>query len=189
MTAINNDITFAIAGAEDQAKAVALRRSVFLEEYGHDGTPSLDSAAYHLVAKNIHTEVIAALRVLGPEHRPFDFEDAIDIRSLVENRRPALVGGLCVRPDQRNVARVGFVSMGLFKFAYRFACQQSFSDLIAYVQINHRRFYEGCFFETVVDRFTHPKWGPMCLMRLDISTAGDTFKPNSFARFLGSDFS
>lgn len=164
-------LTFKVADATERRLALELRRAVYEDEFGHAPDQLLDERAHHLVACSEDGEVVAALRILGPEHRPFDIESCVDLSALLPGPRSlALVGGLCVRHDFRGVSRASFLPMGMFKLAYEFARKNRITDFLTYVYPNLHDFYRGAFFEPLVPTLEHPSWGTVCLMHLDLES-------------------
>ena len=114
-------LTFKVADAAERPLALALRREVYHEEFGHLPVDDLDERAYHLVARSENGEIIATLRIVGPEQRPFDIERYVDLGAFFPAERSlALVGGLCIGRDYRSVTRTRFLPIGMFKLAYAF---------------------------------------------------------------------
>ncbi len=184
-------LTFKVADAVERSLALDLRRVVYREEFGHVPIDDLDERAYHLIARSDNGEIIATLRVIGPDQRPFDIERYVDLAAFFPPQRAvALVGGLCIRRDHRNVSRAEFLPMGMFKLAYAFARRHNLTDFLTYVYPNLYQFYRGAFFEPLVSAFRHPTWGTVCLMHLDLRDleARHAGSRGPFARFLfGTD--
>ena len=184
-------LTFKVADAAERPLALALRRVVYQEEFGHLPVDDLDERAYHLVARSQNGEIIATLRIVGPEQRPFDIERYVDLGAFFPAERSlALVGGLCIRRDHRSVTRARFLPMGMFKLAYAFARKHKITDFLTYVYPSLVRFYRGAFFEPLVPAIEHPNWGTVCLMHLDLEglEARHAGPREAFARFLfGTD--
>lgn len=180
-------LTFGVADAAERPLALDLRRIVYQEEFGHPPVDELDERAYHLIARSQNGEIIATLRIVGPDQRPFDIERYVDLSAFFPAERLlALVGGLCIRRDHRSVTRTGFLPMGMFKLAYAFARKHKLTDFLTYVYPNLYQFYRGAFFEPLVPAFEHPSWGTVCLMHLDLEglEARHGRSREAFARFL-----
>jgi hypothetical protein len=104
-------LVFKVANATEQLRAVELRRQVYTEEFGHATGDELDQRAYHLIACNEVDEVVATMRVIGPEQRPFDIEEFVNLAEFIApGRSVAVTGGLCVRRDCRTVSSQSFIS-------------------------------------------------------------------------------
>ncbi len=149
--------------------ALELRRSVYQEEFGHVPADGFDERAHHLVAFNDVGQIVAAMRIVGPEQRPFDLEHSIDLTDYMPaDRSPALVGRLSVRHDYRGVSRKRFLPMGMFKLAYLFARKRGMTDFLTYTYPNLYQFYRGAFFQPLIASFEHPTWGTVCVMHFDL---------------------
>jgi predicted GNAT family N-acyltransferase len=161
--------TFKVASAPEAERAIALRREVFLETFGRMPEDDLDATAHHLVAVNAAGEVVAAFRLLGPEHRPFDVEAMMDFGTVVPSTRtPALIGRLAARKDHRGIGQTMFLQMGLMKLGYEFAAKHGITDYVLYTYPHLTSFYRAMFFEPIGEPIDHPAWGDLRLMRLDV---------------------
>lgn len=188
-------LTFKLANTAEQALAVALREQVYTKDLGAVPKDNLDQTAYHLVALNDAGAVVGAVRLLGPEHRPFDLERFVPISSfLPEPSAVGLIGRLCVRPDYRTVSQRLFVQAGILKLTYLFSLHRGITDLIMYTYPNLINFYRGAFFSPVGISFPHPYWGVVHVMHLDLRKLNNkcTTHHSSLSRFLlqppGSNF-
>ena len=162
-------LTFKVADEEERQLALELRTVVYTADLGHVPDDGLDESAHHLVVRVTDGPVVAAVRIVGPEKRPFDFEMLCDLGSLLSPaRRPALIGRLCVRRDYRTARRSTFIHVGLLRLAIDFGHQRGFTDYFLYTYPSLIRFYRGALFECVGDPFEHPDWGQISLMRLDL---------------------
>lgn len=165
-----DDLVFKLANEDERARAFALREQTFLEELGQVGYDPLDEVAHHLVACRPGGEVVATFRILGPEHRPFDFEKLLDMeRVLTAGRTPGMVARLCIRKDYRTVRRSTFMQMGILKLSHDFAISRGITDLFMYTFPHLLKFYRGIFFDSLGVSFEHPVWGTVHLMHQDVA--------------------
>jgi predicted GNAT family N-acyltransferase len=169
-----DDLIFKVANERERVLALALRQSVLEDEQRPDGFDRLDEISQHLIASNQRGEVVAALRWLGEEHRPYDFERYLDPETFLgPHRGLAFIGRLCVRKDYRLVRRAAFLQMGMLKLTYDFAVKREVSDIFMYTFAHLLRFYRGIFFIPLEISFVHPLWGPVHLMHLNITSLPD----------------
>ncbi len=164
-----------------------LREVVYGRDLGHVPADGLDDRSYHLIARTHGGEVIAAFRIVGPEHRPFDFEQFVPLDTIIApGGVPALIGRLCVRPDYRPVGKGIYLQFGLLKLAWDFCAKNSITDLFLYTYDNLIEFYRGAFFELLEFSFNHPDWGGVRLMHLDLTSLRERCvnSRSRFARFL-----
>ncbi len=161
---------FKVATGIERRQAITLRQQIYTEEYGRPPDEELELRAHHLIAYARETrEVIATMRVLGQECRPFEFEHAVDLSKLLPaGRNIAVTGGLGVRRDFRAVSRQNFIALGLFKLALAFARKEHITDYLTYVYPHLSQFYARASFTIIVPEFEHLTWGKMCLMHLDL---------------------
>lgn len=169
---MSNILTFEVADSEQQRLALALRSQVYAEDLGRVVNDHLDECSYHLVAC-AEREVVAAVRVVGPDQRPFDCETILSEKgaALSLGPRPALIGRLCVRRDFRAARKSTALHLGLLRLTIEFGLQQAFSEYLLYTFPGLTRFYQGAFFELTGVDFPHPDWGRLHVMRLDLSNA------------------
>ena len=162
-------LIFKVANPAEQALAVALRAQVYIRDLGTLPKDELDQTAHHLVALNETGEVVGAVRLVGPEGRPFDLEQFVPLSSfLPEGNAVGLIGRLCVRPDYRTVSQRLFVQAGILKLTYLFSRRRQITDLIMYTYPNLINFYRGALFSLVGISFAHPYWGDVHVMHLDL---------------------
>jgi hypothetical protein len=163
-------LTFEVANPQQQSLALALRSQVYAEDLGRVVNDHLDQHSYHLVAC-AERDVVAAVRVIGPEQRPFDCETILSEKGAVLSLgpRPALIGRLCVRRDFRAAHRSTALHLGLLRLTVEFGLQQAFSEYLLYTFPGLTRFYQGASFELTGIDFPHPDWGRLHVMRLDLS--------------------
>ena len=180
-------LTFKVANACERGLAFEFRRVVYEEQFGHLPIDDLDELAHHLVATNENGEIIAAVRIVGPDQRPFDLERYVELAQFIPKERiPAMIGRFCIRRDYRGVSKRSFVPMGMFKLSYAFARQQGLTDLLTYAYRNLYHFYRGAFFEPMIRGFDHPTWGTVTVMRLDLDGLEARYRESKqpFAHFL-----
>lgn len=169
---MSDALTFQLANLQQRRLALALRSQVYAEDLGRVVNDHLDERSYHLVACAQH-DVVAAVRVIGPEHRPFDCETILSEKGagLSLGPRPALIGRLCVRRDFRAARSSAALHLGLLRLTVEFGLQQGFSEYILYTFPGLTRFYQGASFELTGIDFPHPDWGRLHVMRLDLSSS------------------
>jgi N-acyl-L-homoserine lactone synthetase len=164
-------ITFKVATGLESVEAIRLRSEIYQDELGHSGVDEFDQSAHHLIAVDSRGEICAAIRILGPEHRPFEIERFVSLNEVVaEGRVAAQIGGFWVRSGDRRVRNPSFLPLGMLKLAYEFARKRQITDFVMRTHITKlRRFYERGFFRLVEGmEFTHPDWGPVYVMHLDL---------------------
>jgi predicted GNAT family N-acyltransferase len=180
-------LTFKVATPVERLRAAELQRQVYAEDVGHVPSDSFDARAHHLVVINEAEEVVAAFRIVGPEQRPFDIEQHLDLATILSgHRRPGLIGRLCIRRDYRSVSRHMMLPFGVLKLAYGFSRQRGITDLLLYTYPNLVTFYRGAFFRLIEPPIEHPAWGRVHVMHLDLVELYDrlTHSYQPLARFL-----
>jgi predicted GNAT family N-acyltransferase len=164
-----DDLTFKIASPAEVLCALALRRQVYTAELGHDGVDDADQVADHLVACDSDGEVVAALRVVRCEHRPFDIEQIIALSDFLSvDRTPAEIARFCVRPDRRRVQKDQLLHVGMLKLALAFARKRGVSDFVTLALPHLRNLYRIALFRDLHHAATHPTWGTVHVMHLDV---------------------
>lgn len=162
-------LIFKIADERERSQALELRRTVYEEELGHDGIDRFDEAAYHLVACDSDGNVAAALRVVGPAQRPFDFEQIVVLSDyLPDNRSPGEISRFCVLRDHRQVRSDHFIQIGMLKLAHAFARKHGLTDFVTLALPHLRNLYRIAFFQPLGAPREHPMWGRVHPMRLDL---------------------
>lgn len=165
-----------------------MRSKIYQSELGTSGIDHFDDAAWHLVALNRDSEVVATLRLAGPRQRPFDLESLIRLDSVLPGGRA--IGDLsrfCVRPDYRRVRSGQFVHMGMLKLLYQVSRRNRVTDLVTLALPHLEVMYRAVFFREVEGgRLVHPLFGPVTLMRFDLVDAEERYRESSrpFAKFL-----
>ena len=174
---MNHAVRFEVASRETLQAAVRLQQTIYNRDRGHTPHEKIDAHAQHFVAIVADT-VVGYFRLLGPEARPFDFEDSVDVdRLLGVGARPALVGRLCIDPSYRSVRRSVLVNGGLLRLAIDYARKHDITDLVLYTYDDLRAFYRSARFEDTHIIFQHKYWGRVRLMRR--SLASDREMPTS----------
>jgi predicted GNAT family N-acyltransferase len=163
--------TFKVALPAEVPAAVALGKLVYERDLHRAPEEALDEEAHHLIVLNAASDVIAAVRILGPDQRPFELEEYTDLRSFLGPRRtPAVIGRLCIDPSHRSPRTSVSILMGILKLSLMFARKQSITDYFLYTYPNLVPFYRKAFFKTLNVTLNHPYWGCVELMRLDLVT-------------------
>lgn len=97
--------------------------------------------------------------MLGPDQRPFDLEQFVDLSSIISrDRLPALVGRMCVRHSHRTVSRKAFLPLGMLKLAHDLARKRGFTDFVMFTFPHLLSFYRTAFFRPVGITFEHPAY-------------------------------
>jgi predicted GNAT family N-acyltransferase len=162
-------LVFKVADAGERLRALELRRRVYEAELGHDGIDEFDDAAHQLIVCETGGEIVAALRVVGPEQRPFDLEKFLAISTeITANRSVGEVSRFCVRAEYRQIRKDQFIQLGMFKLLYEFAHLHSLTDLVTLSLPHLRSLYRVAFFRPLSPPFEHPTWGRVYPMRLDL---------------------
>jgi len=166
---MDGGLTYRVARPDELADVLRLREQVYMQDLGHVPVDTFDTAAYHLIACAADKGIVAALRIVGPHQRPFDFEAHFDLGDLLaQGRQPALIGRLAVRRDYRMVHRSAFVHVGMLKLSVAVARKHGITDFFLYTYPNLIRFYEDALFQLTLFNFPHPDWGLVQLMHLDL---------------------
>lgn len=168
--AVFRGIRFKLADSRERARAVAMRRVIYAAELGSQGVDAFDQVADHLIALDAGGEIISALRIIGPAVRPLEIEGYVQLSRFIDpGRVPAQIGGFWVRPDQRRVSRTSMIHLGMLQFASKFLLDLRVTDVTAYTVPKLRVFYGRAGFRSGdPETFTHPIWGRVCLLHLDL---------------------
>jgi predicted GNAT family N-acyltransferase len=164
-------LIFKVAKGPEIAHVLELRRQIYEDELGYHGIDAFDERAHQLIAVDCEGEIVAALRILGPDQRPFEIEQFVDLSAVIpEGRSPAQIGGFWIRPASRRISRQAFLPLGMLKLACAFARKHQITDFIMRTHVEHlREFYRRAFFRPVDDlAFEHPVWGRVYVMHLDL---------------------
>jgi predicted GNAT family N-acyltransferase len=168
-------LTFKVASTRERQRVLAMRREVYAVDWPAVPTTQvvdvLDETAYHLLAMAEGDEaLVGAARIVTAAHRPFDIEHYLSLADILPpGREPAEIGRLCVRHEWRQI-RMPLVHLGILKLAIAVAERAGVSDLLLTALPKLRSLYTKGFFERVGIRFTHPTWGEVDVMRLDLTT-------------------
>jgi len=179
--------TFKVASEPERRLALNLRRQVYRTELGHDGIDSFDDRAYHLIACTANGDVVASLRIVGPESRPFDLESVAPLIDLLgPSRRLGEISRFCIKPDLRHLTKGQSIHLGMFKLAYEFALRHSLTDFVTLALPHLSRLYSMALFRPLMAEIKHPTWGPVQLMHLDLMRLADNRSSSAdrMARFL-----
>jgi len=162
-------LVFKIADEVERSRALALRRTVYEEALGHDGIDHYDERAYHLIACDSEGNVAAALRIVGPEQRPFDFEQLVMLADFLrDDRSPGEISRFCIQRDHRQVRSDQFIQVGMLKLAHAFARKHGLTDFVTLALPHLRNLYRIAFFQPLGPPCEHPTWGRVYPMRLDL---------------------
>ena len=165
--------TFGVADASTLPEALRLRDAVYTRDLGHVPQDEMERYAKYLIAVLPPSRVVACFRFLGPCARPFDLECSVDLVSLLGSEsRPALVGRLCVDPNNRLASHSVRIHAGLVDLTLHYALQSGVTDLLLYTYDNLVRFYRGAKFVDTNIRFEHRDWGLVRLMHREVKPLG-----------------
>lgn len=167
------DFRYMVATDTQRPGLISLRAQIFSRDVGQVPDDGLDDTACHLIALDATGEIVAGFRVLGPEFRPFEFEDSLSLDSLAaDGGVPAMIGRLWVRPDYRVIMKSIRLHRGLLGFALETGIRLGFSDyfLITYPRL--LSFYRAASFVDTGITHLHPSWGRVHIMRRVISQRG-----------------
>ena len=153
-------IVFEEAPSELRPEAVALIDEAYLEELGHIPDHGEDAGAVFLIASDEAREVVAAVRIIGPEARPFVFESVLREEGVqvdpIQGERAAVVGRLAVSAKHRRVQRHNFVQIGMLKAACEFSVSRDVTLLLSYTIPRLARLYKRLMFSSLGVSFVHP---------------------------------
>jgi predicted GNAT family N-acyltransferase len=173
MSSLFHGLVFKVANTAEREHVLAFRRKVYERDWPHVPIDQIvdrpDDAAYHLLASTDAGDIVASLRVVPSEQRPFDMERFISLDGIVpEERRPAEIGRLCVKHENRHVRSGSFVHLGMLKLAVDLSQELGITDLLLTSLPDLRNFYRlGCFREVGIT-FVHSTWGTVHVMRFDL---------------------
>jgi predicted GNAT family N-acyltransferase len=189
--ALFNNLVFKVAAGAETGAALDLRRAVYARDWPDVPLEQVidrrDDSAYHLIAVSEQAQIIAALRIVVPEHRPFDMEEFITLDgALPPDRHPAEIGRLCVSHATRHVRAGSFVHLGMLKLAVNLAPRIGITDFLLTAIPKLRGFYLRGGFRDVGITFEHATWGLVHVMRLDLLDLADPTRQvqNSVERIL-----
>ncbi len=187
-----SDIRFKLASGSERDQAIMMRGEIYEKELGHHGVDDFDTTAYQLIAMDKNGEILAATRILDPNCRPFEIEKFVALDTIAgPNRVITQIGGLWIRSAERRIQSRALLPLGMLKLAFLFARRRGITDFVMRTHITAlRRFYERGFFREVKHlAFTHPIWGQVYVMHLDLLNLSEHHKAqhDPIARFLLSD--
>lgn len=169
-TTVFEGLVFTVADAAQRTQVLDLRRTIYTEELGHHGIDEFDDAAYHLIACDTAGTILAALRIVGPEQRPFDLEQFVDLDELLApDRVPGEISRFCIRRDRRRVRSDFMIQAGMLKLTHAFARKHGLTDFVTLALPHLRNLYRVAFFQPLSPAFEHPMWGKVYPMHLDLS--------------------
>jgi predicted GNAT family N-acyltransferase len=162
-------LTFKVGAPSEVSLATDLARLVYQRDLNRSPEEGLDPKAHHLVCLNDSHQVIAAARVLGEEHRPFEIERAMDLRSLLgPDRLPAVIGRLCIHPDHRSPRESSLLLVGLLALSCMFAVKHRITDYFLYTYPALIPLYRKANFRRLGITLSHTHWGQVEIMHLDL---------------------
>lgn len=178
---LSRGIVFGLANTSQRYHALRLRHLIYAKELDHAPEDGLDDHAQHLIASDSTGQIVATFRLLGPHLRPFDFETAYDLSSIVsEGRRPATLGRLCVHPTHRGIHQSLFIHDGLLKLALDLASRDDLTDFFLYTFTHLLKFYGWVGFRRTGASFIHPGYSRlMHILHLDLRNGPPRIKHTS----------
>jgi predicted GNAT family N-acyltransferase len=164
------EFTFSEAAPSERIGAIQLFRRVYQQDIGHIPEDNLDELAHHLIAKTPQGDIVASLRLLGPELRPFDIEPFCDLSAhLSDDSVPALIGRLSLSHHLRALRQSIPLQLGMLKLAITFARRHSLTDLFLYAMPHLISVYRTGFFKPIPCTFHYaPLNLDMQVMQLNI---------------------
>lgn len=163
------DLIFKIADENERRQALVLRSHIYGKELGNSGLDRFDESAHHLIGCDSTGRVISALRIVGPDQRPFDLEQLVDLsRLLIPSRCPAEVSRFCVDAEYRQIHRGQMVHLGMLKLLHEFSEHAGITDLFTLGLPHLKNLYRVGFFTALEIECDHPTWGPTQLLHLDL---------------------
>ena len=131
-----------------------------------------DEFATHFLAKNESDQIVASCRIVLPEHRPFEIEEAIGLTATIdEMARPAEIGRLRVHQDFRTIDRSPPVALGFIVPILTFAQSINLSDIVAGTWPRLIPFYRALGFKRIAPEIDHPRWGAGSLVNIAVAQA------------------
>lgn len=173
MTSLFDDLVFKVANNHEREQALQTRREVYARDWPQIPPSQVvdraDATAYHLIASTLDGEIIASLRIVPSDQRPFDMEHFISLDGVIPlERSPAEIGRLCVRHGSRYVHSSSFAQLGIFKLAIDFSQHRRITDLFLTAVPRLCSLYRLAGFLEVGVVFQHSTWGLVHVMRLDL---------------------
>lgn len=162
-------LTYRIADPDDEAEIRAARDRIFGAELGYVPDDGLDAKAAHVIARAADNTLVAAFRFLGPELRPFDFEEVYPLDELVAaGRRPAMLGRLWVHPEYRGVRQSMQIHRSLLAEALYLAMETAVTDYFLCTFTRLLSFYRAAMFRETGAIHVHLGWGPLHVLHRDM---------------------
>jgi len=166
-----HEFHFSLARGGDRAEAIEHRRRIYTDELGYHGVDAFDAVAQHIVARSVDGEMVGASRLLGPETRPLEIEQHLDLTDVVlPDSRPAQIGGLWVRPEVRSMRSGYMLPLALLRCLVQIAERHSVTDLVLRTHVTSVKslYLRAGFVEQPRAEFFHPSWGTVFVMTLDL---------------------
>jgi predicted GNAT family N-acyltransferase len=160
---------FKVPNDSERRAALAMRSRIYATELGSAGLDHFDAAAHHVVAVTPDARVIATVRIIGPEQRPFDIESLFNLSAVLPpNRVPAEISRFCVDPGHRQMHRRHMLHFGMLKAVYDLATKLNITDIVTLGLPHLKNLYRIGYFSEMGGACVHPVWGPAHPMRLDL---------------------
>jgi len=144
-----------VLGGVDQCDViVALRATVYGGELGYgaeafDWGP-MDDRAFHLLALDEKESAVAAMRLLGPEARPFELETSVALEPhLRTGHRPGEITRFCIAQEFRPITRGLPVHTGMIRLLHDTCRQHRIDDVFICAKRGAQRLYEFALYETL----------------------------------------
>ena len=161
--------TFKLSEPEEIDEVLRFRSQVYNLDLGKNPDDGFDGGACHLIVLNHIRAVVAAYRIVWPQSRPFEFEEALPLDRLVaRGRSPAMIGRLCISPDYRTVKHSAVILPGLLRLASRVAASAKITDYYMCALPRLVKFYQRASFRELGVTIEHPDWGDLSIMRMKI---------------------
>jgi N-acyl-L-homoserine lactone synthetase len=173
-------LTLRAAAPNELREVLSFRSTIYREELGDSGIDRFDESAHHLIACDFAGQIVAALRIVGAEHRPFDLEQLFDLSAVLgAASNPAEVSRFCVAKERRQIHRSQLIHIGMLKLVHEFSIKNNISDLLTLGLPHLKNLYRLGFFSTVGSPCNHPIWGQTELMHLDLEAVRLRHKESS----------
>jgi len=149
--------------------ALAMRSRIYAAELGSAGLDHFDDVAHHLVALTPDAQVVATVRIIGPDQRPFDLESLFNLSGILSpGRVPAEISRFCVDPGHRQMHRHHMLHFGMLKAVYDLVTKLNITDVVTLGLPHLKNLYRIGYFAEMGVQCVHPVWGPAHPMRLDL---------------------
>jgi N-acyl-L-homoserine lactone synthetase len=110
--------------AEQFASALALRRDVYVGDFGYDVPvpDQYDDRSWLLVAESVaEGEIVGTMRITPRALGPLEAEEYFRLPAHLAGRRVVEISRFAIRRSHRKTRALPSVSLGLFKLCYEFA--------------------------------------------------------------------